>query len=66
MSQRPLRDTVEVRVLPGDIDGHAIVERAALVQQLLARCLDPHPLLRPDQVPGDEPRAALENMMVMH
>ena len=66
VSQRPLRDTVEVRVLPGDIDGHAIVERAALVQQLLARCLDPHPLLRPDQVPGDEPRAALENMMVMH
>ena len=46
---RPLRDTLEVRILPGAIDGPSIVRRAALVEALLARCLDPHPLPRPDE-----------------
>ena len=45
----PLRDTLEVRILPGAIDGPTIVRRAALVEALLARCLDPHPLPRPDE-----------------
>ena len=30
------------------IDGPAIVRRAALVEALLVRCLDPRPLPRPD------------------
>ncbi|KRD43712.1 hypothetical protein ASE38_05720 [Cellulomonas sp. Root930] len=46
VTDRPLRDTVEVRILPGAIDGSAIVRRAALVEALLARCLDPRPLPR--------------------
>lgn len=44
LTDRPLRDTVEVRILPGDVDGPAIVGRAALVEALLSRCLDPAPL----------------------
>jgi hypothetical protein len=47
VTDRPVRDTVEVRILPGDVDGHAIVRRAAIVEGLLARCLEPRPLPRP-------------------
>ncbi|WP_433825715.1 amidoligase family protein [Actinoplanes sp. CA-015351] len=39
-----VRDTVEVRILPGMIDENQIVDRAALVELLLERCLDPAPL----------------------
>ena len=65
VSRRPARDTVEVRILPGDIDGHAVVARAALVQALLSRCLDPHPLPRPDRASAVDPRTALEEMVVV-
>lgn len=47
VTSRPVRDTLEVRILPGAIDGPSIVRRAALVEALLARCLDPRPLPRP-------------------
>ncbi|MEV0898779.1 amidoligase family protein [Actinoplanes sp. NPDC049802] len=40
----PLRDTVEIRILPGSIDASEIVHRAALVELLLDRCLDPTPI----------------------
>jgi hypothetical protein len=40
----PIRDTIEVRILPGMIDEGQIVDRAALVELLLERCLDPTPL----------------------
>ncbi|GGN71265.1 hypothetical protein GCM10010112_38460 [Actinoplanes lobatus] len=40
----PLRDTVEIRILPGAIDADEIVHRAALVELLLDRCLDPTPI----------------------
>ncbi|MEU4562850.1 amidoligase family protein [Actinoplanes sp. NPDC023936] len=40
----PIRDTVEIRILPGMIDEGQIVDRAALVELLLERCLDPAPL----------------------
>lgn len=49
VTSRPVRDTLEVRVLPGAIDGPSIVRRAALVEGLLARCLDPRPLPRPGE-----------------
>ena len=49
-ADKPLRDTLEVRILPGSIDVGEIVRRAALVEQLLGRCLDPAPLPAP---PGD-------------
>ncbi|WP_315099182.1 amidoligase family protein [uncultured Cellulomonas sp.] len=47
LTDRPVRDTLEVRILPGDVDGSAIVRRAALVEALLARCLEPRPLPLP-------------------
>ncbi|MET0414889.1 MAG: amidoligase family protein, partial [Actinoplanes sp.] len=36
----PIRDTVEIRILPGAIDAADIVHRAALVELLLDRCAD--------------------------
>ncbi|GCE77503.1 amidoligase family protein [Cellulomonas biazotea] len=60
VAARPLRDTVEVRLLPGAIEADDVVRRAALVEGLLVRCLDPRPLPRPE--PGDaaDPRAATD------
>ncbi|MFS0703886.1 amidoligase family protein [Cellulomonas sp. 179-A 9B4 NHS] len=60
--ERPVRDTVEVRVLPGDVDGHAVVRRAAVVERLLLRCLDPAPLPRPGAAAARDPRAALDEL----
>ncbi len=37
-ARRPLRDTVEIRILPGSIHGADIVERAAVVERLIADC----------------------------
>lgn len=62
VAERPLRDTVEVRILPGEVDGHAVVRRAALVERLLRRCLDPTPLPRPDAAAARDPRAALDDL----
>ncbi len=63
VTESPLRDTVEVRILPGDIDGHAIVQRAAIVEALLLRCLDPRPIERPDGHALQDPRAALDDLL---
>jgi hypothetical protein len=43
LTDRPLRDTLEIRVLPGAITASEIVHRAALVELLLDRCEDPEP-----------------------
>ncbi|MEV6299952.1 amidoligase family protein [Actinoplanes sp. NPDC051861] len=43
----PVRDTVEIRILPGGIEAGAIVDRSALVELLLERCLDPAPVPQP-------------------
>jgi hypothetical protein len=43
LKDRPLRDTLEVRILPGAITSADIVNRAALVELLLDRCEDPEP-----------------------
>lgn len=59
VAQRPVRDTVEVRVLPGSDDGHEIVRRAALVEALLLRCRDPRPVPPPGADAAHDPRAAL-------
>lgn len=56
---RPLRDTLEVRILPGDVDGHAIVRRAHLVERLLLRCLEGTPLPAPGADAAHDPHAAL-------
>ena len=36
----PLRDTLEVRILPGSLDAAEVVERAAVVEAMLERCCD--------------------------
>ncbi|HWS31257.1 MAG TPA: amidoligase family protein [Actinoplanes sp.] len=57
LTDTPIRDTVEIRILPGAIDPAAIVQRAALVELLLDRCEDPAPLPPPS---GDPVEALLE------
>ena len=47
LTDSPVRDTVEIRILPGSIDPDEIVERAALVELLLDRCCDPEPIVAP-------------------
>ncbi|MEV6346292.1 amidoligase family protein [Actinoplanes sp. NPDC051851] len=44
LSETPIRDTVEIRILPGAIEAEPIVARAALVELLLERCLSPAPI----------------------
>ncbi len=48
----PVRDTVEVRVLPGALHGGEIVRRAALLEGLLDRCGDPRPVPPPPRLGG--------------
>lgn len=64
VARHPSRDTVEVRLLPGAIDAASVVRRAALVEALLTRCLDPHPLPRPDARAAHDPRGSLEDLAV--
>jgi hypothetical protein len=40
MREEPLRDTIEVRILPGSLDAAEVISRAAIVEGLLDRCLD--------------------------
>ncbi len=49
----PVRDTLEVRILPGAIDADDIVRQAQLVEALLLRCQDPTPISRPPASVGD-------------
>lgn len=39
-----VRDTVEIRILPGAISAGPILDQAALVELLLDRCVDPAPI----------------------
>lgn len=59
VAAHPLRDTLEVRILPGSVDERAIVRDAALVEALLRRCLDDRPLPRPDAGTPTDARTAL-------
>ena len=43
----PVRDTLEVRILPGTIDTREVVRGAAVVEALLERCLDQTPIPTP-------------------
>jgi hypothetical protein len=54
---RPEQDTVEIRCLPGSVDPASIIGQAVLVERLLDRCRDPHPL----PLPG--PGARLESLI---
>lgn len=59
VAPRPVRDTVEVRILPGAIDAPDIVRGAALVERLLLRCLDDTPVPAPDGGAADDQVEAL-------
>jgi Putative amidoligase enzyme len=43
----PIRDTLEVRILPGALVADEVIERAGIIETLLERCLDPHPFPSP-------------------
>nr|WP_221374280.1 amidoligase family protein [Actinoplanes polyasparticus] len=58
-AERPVRDTVEVRILPGAITTAEVVDRAALVELLLERCLFSSSLPEPDPDPAE----AVEQLM---
>ncbi len=58
--ENPVRDTLEVRILPGAIDSGDIVRGAALVEALLDRCLDETPIPAPPTDPVDAVRALAE------
>jgi len=59
LTDTPRRDTIEIRILPGAIEAADILNRAALVELLLERCLQPEPF--PD-APAD-PQAALDALL---
>ena len=55
----PIRDTIEIRILPGAIEPDEIINRAGLVELLLDRCLEPEPF---PPAPAD-PDAALTELL---
>ena len=59
LTDAPLRDTVEIRILPGSIDADEIVHQAALVELLLDRCLEEQRF--PD--PPADPAAAVDGLL---
>ncbi|WP_043596756.1 amidoligase family protein [Frigoribacterium sp. MEB024] len=58
-TDRPVRDTVEVRILPGTLDAADLTRRAGLVERLLARCLEAEPVPRPTSTDAREAAAEL-------
>jgi hypothetical protein len=61
LTDTPIRDTVEIRILPGAIDADDILNRAGLIELLLDRCLDPEPF---PGAPADPARALDELLQV--
>jgi hypothetical protein len=62
-AERPIRDTVEIRILPGAITAADILSPAMLLDLLLERCLTPAPFPTPAEVgagPASAPEALLE------
>jgi hypothetical protein len=60
LTDTPLRDTVEIRILPGGIDAGPIMDRAGLVELLLDRCEQPTPFPSPPADPAEAIEALLE------
>jgi hypothetical protein len=58
VADNPDRHTLEVRLLPGSIEGSSIMARAAVVEALLLRCMQECPLPRPSS--GDPSESARE------
>jgi len=43
----PIRDTIEIRILPGALEADEVIAHATIVEGLLERCLDPRPFPAP-------------------
>jgi hypothetical protein len=52
LTDKPLRDTIEIRILPGAVHADDILNRAGLVELLLDRCLEAEPFPTPPAVAG--------------
>ncbi len=50
LTDTPVRDTIEIRILPGAVHADDILNRAGLVELLLERCLDTEPFPAPPPV----------------
>jgi hypothetical protein len=48
LADHPIRDTVEIRILPGSLDAADVIRRAMTVERLLDRCLDSTPIRAPE------------------
>jgi hypothetical protein len=59
LTDAPVRNTVEIRILPGSIDADEIVHQAALLELLLDRCLEEQPF--PD--PPADPAIAVDGLL---
>jgi len=55
----PLRDTIEIRILPGMIETADVLNRAALVELLLDRCRSPEPF----PAAPDDLQAAVDELL---
>jgi hypothetical protein len=62
LTDRPARDTVEVRILPGALHGSEITRRAAFVEALLERCRQRTPIPRPST---NDPRAQVAELRAL-
>jgi hypothetical protein len=60
LTDTPVRDTIEIRILPGSIDADDILHRAGLVELLLDRCLGAEPFPDAPADPGAAPHELLE------
>jgi Putative amidoligase enzyme len=60
-AQTPIRDTIEVRILPGALHADDLLMKADLIERLLERCLDLTPFPSP---PPDQPAAEKELLRV--
>jgi len=63
LTDAPVRDTVEVRILPGSLSASDITGRARLVEGLLDRCLEEAPLPRPTT--ASSPAAAAAELLAL-
>ena len=59
LTDTPVRDTLEIRILPGALTADDILNRAGLVELLLDRCEDREPVPAPPTDPG----AAVEELL---
>jgi hypothetical protein len=59
LRDNPVRDTIEVRILPGALEADSILEKAGLIERLLERCLDPTPIPPPEGAAAERELLAL-------